>query len=288
MNSSSWSLLWTACPSRRTPRRPLRPRPAHGRLVVAPAGRLGATCRVAARNASPAPVASRTRQAETRLQCRDTARSALLLSRGSTRTTAPAGTEVAATGRSIPRARALRRKAGVRISAVPSSLARALSPRSRRQPPIAPALMLCQGLRARASTPTSLPVRTSCGSVGGRARRPPRVFSSSSDPRASNALTERSQAVALRRSISLDAAAETLGLSAHSRHRVGRRRRYSPVVRCERVVRQRAGYHNARAERHSDGRASRPPSLVMKLQAAAWRAASTAPVSSTSRWAPSI
>ena len=48
-------------------------------------------------------------------------------------------------------------------------------------------------------------------------------------------------------------------------------------VRCERVVARRAGYRNALAERHSDGRASRPPSFVMKLQAAAWRAASTAP-----------
>ena len=51
-----------------------------------------------------------------------------ILSRGSTRTTPPAGTEVAATGRTIPRARALRRKAGVRISAVPSSSSLALSP----------------------------------------------------------------------------------------------------------------------------------------------------------------
>ena len=46
-------------------------------------------------------------------------RTARSLSRGSPRTTAPAGTEVAAAGRSIPRARALRRKAGVRISACP-------------------------------------------------------------------------------------------------------------------------------------------------------------------------
>jgi hypothetical protein len=54
---------------------------------------------------------------------------ARVLSRESTRTTPAAGTEVAAAGRTIPRARALRRKAGVRISAVPSSLALALSPR---------------------------------------------------------------------------------------------------------------------------------------------------------------
>jgi hypothetical protein len=56
-------------------------------------------------------------------------------SRGRTRTTAPAATEVAATGRTIPRARALRRKAGVRISAVPSSSSLALSPRSKRARP---------------------------------------------------------------------------------------------------------------------------------------------------------
>ena len=49
------------------------------------------------------------------------------LSRGSTRRTPPA--EVAATGRTIPRTRALRRKAGVRISAVPSSSSLALSPK---------------------------------------------------------------------------------------------------------------------------------------------------------------
>jgi len=55
------------------------------------------------------------------------------LSRGSTRTTPPAGTEVADTRRTIPRARALRRKAGVRISAVRSSLAPALSPSCSRQ-----------------------------------------------------------------------------------------------------------------------------------------------------------
>ena len=60
------------------------------------------------------------------------------------------------------------------------------------------------------------------------------------------------------------------------------------VVRCGRVVGRRAGYRNALAERHSGGRASRPPSFVMKLQAAAWRAASTAPVSSSSRCADSI
>ena len=152
-----------------------------------------------------------------------------------------------------------------------------------------PRLMLCLWKqRCCTSTPTSscTDSRTAPAMQRPRARR--RDEWSSSDPRASNALTERSQAVALRRSISLDAAAETLGLSAHSRHRVGRRRRYSPVVRCERVVGQRAGYRNAVAERHSDGRASRSPSLVMKLQAAAWRAASTAPVSSRSRWAPSI
>ena len=41
-------------------------------------------------------------------------RTARSLSRGSRRRTPPAGTEVAATGRTIPRARALRRKAGVR------------------------------------------------------------------------------------------------------------------------------------------------------------------------------
>ena len=54
-------------------------------------------------------------------------------SRGSTRTTPSAGTEVAATGRTIPRARALRRKAGVRISAAPSSSSLALSPSSERR-----------------------------------------------------------------------------------------------------------------------------------------------------------
>ena len=57
------------------------------------------------------------------------------LSRGSTRRTPPAGTEVAGTGRTIPRTRALRRKAGVRISAVPSSSSLALSPRSKRAQP---------------------------------------------------------------------------------------------------------------------------------------------------------
>jgi hypothetical protein len=62
-------------------------------------------------------------------------RTARSLSRGSTRTTPPAGTEVAAPGRTIPRARALRRKAGVRISAVPSSSSLALAPRSKRARP---------------------------------------------------------------------------------------------------------------------------------------------------------
>ena len=57
-------------------------------------------------------------------------RSARSLSRGSTRRTPPAGTEVAATGRTIARARALRRKAGVRISAVPSSSSLVLAPKS--------------------------------------------------------------------------------------------------------------------------------------------------------------
>ena len=59
----------------------------------------------------------------------------LALSRGSTRTTPPAGTEVAATGRTIPRARALPRKAGVRISAAPSSSSLVLAPRSKRARP---------------------------------------------------------------------------------------------------------------------------------------------------------
>ena len=45
----------------------------------------------------------------------------------------PAGTEVAATGRTIPRARALRRKAGVRISVAPSSSSLVLAPRSDRR-----------------------------------------------------------------------------------------------------------------------------------------------------------
>jgi hypothetical protein len=52
------------------------------------------------------------------------------LPRGSTRRTPPASTEVATTGRTIPRARALRRKAGVRISAAPSGPSLALSPKS--------------------------------------------------------------------------------------------------------------------------------------------------------------
>ena len=62
-------------------------------------------------------------------------RTARSLSRGSTRTTPLAGTEVAATGRTIPRARALRRKAGVRISAAPSSSSLVLAPRCNRAPP---------------------------------------------------------------------------------------------------------------------------------------------------------
>jgi hypothetical protein len=66
------------------------------------------------------------------------------------------------------------------------------------------------------------------------------------------------------------------------------RRALLSFVRCGCVVGRRAGYRNALAERHSGGRASRPPSFVMKLQAAAWRAASTAPVSSSSRCAHSI
>jgi hypothetical protein len=37
------------------------------------------------------------------------------------------------------------------------------------------------------------------------------------------------------------------------------------LVRCGRVVGRRAGYRNALAERHSGGRAMRPPSFVMKL-----------------------
>jgi hypothetical protein len=41
----------------------------------------------------------------------------------------PAGTEIAATARTLPRARSLRRKAGVRISAAPSSSSLALSPK---------------------------------------------------------------------------------------------------------------------------------------------------------------
>ncbi len=61
------------------------------------------------------------------------------------------------------------------------------------------------------------------------------------------------------------------------------------IVPCERVVGRRTRYRNALAERHSDGRTSGSPSFVMTLQAAAWRAASTAPVSSTSRCArPSV
>ena len=56
-----------------------------------------------------------------------------ILSRGSTRRTPPGGTEVAATGRTIRRARALHRKAGVRISAAPSSSSLALAPSSGRQ-----------------------------------------------------------------------------------------------------------------------------------------------------------
>ena len=63
---------------------------------------------------------------------RETNEPGLSLSRGSTRTTPSAGTEVAATGRTIPSARALRRKAGVRISAAPSSTSLALSPTSKR------------------------------------------------------------------------------------------------------------------------------------------------------------
>ena len=51
---------------------------------------------------------------------------------GSTRRTPHAGAEVANTGRTIPRARALRRKAGVRISAVPNGSSLALSPSSGR------------------------------------------------------------------------------------------------------------------------------------------------------------
>jgi hypothetical protein len=45
----------------------------------------------------------------------------------------PAGTEIAATARTIPRARALRRKAGVRISAAPSSSSLVVAPSSSRQ-----------------------------------------------------------------------------------------------------------------------------------------------------------
>ena len=54
------------------------------------------------------------------------------------------------------------------------------SPRRRRLPPIGPALMLCQGLRARASTPTSLPVRTKGSSPRGGLPRPARDGSFSS------------------------------------------------------------------------------------------------------------
>ena len=69
----------------------------------------------------------------------------------------PAGTEVVATARTIPRARALRRKASVRISIAASSSSLALSPTSRRARPgrataasalAAPSasLCLCHGL----------------------------------------------------------------------------------------------------------------------------------------------
>jgi hypothetical protein len=47
--------------------------------------------------------------------------------------TPPRGTEIASTARTIPRARALRRKAGVRISAAPSSSSLSPSPRRSRQ-----------------------------------------------------------------------------------------------------------------------------------------------------------
>jgi hypothetical protein len=45
------------------------------------------------------------------------------------RWTQPAGTDIAAAARTIPRARSLRRKAGVRISTAPSSPSLALSPK---------------------------------------------------------------------------------------------------------------------------------------------------------------
>jgi hypothetical protein len=51
----------------------------------------------------------------------------------------PAGTEIAATARTIPRARALRRKAGVRISAAPSSSSLVLAPKiGRTRYPVVP------------------------------------------------------------------------------------------------------------------------------------------------------
>ena len=53
----------------------------------------------------------------------------------------------------------LSQKARVRTCPTLTRSPPALPPRSRRQPRIGPALMLCQGLRARAPMPTSLPVR---------------------------------------------------------------------------------------------------------------------------------
>ena len=62
--------------------------------------------------------------------CREARDRPLLEARAEPR---PVGTEVAATARTIPRARSLRQKAGVRISAAPSSPSLALSPRSERR-----------------------------------------------------------------------------------------------------------------------------------------------------------
>jgi hypothetical protein len=80
--------------------------------------------------------------------------------------TPPRGTEIAATPRTIPRARALRRRAGVRISAAPSSSSLSPSPRSERRPPVEHVARLGPNTSARTRKEADVNTRTPVGFVG--------------------------------------------------------------------------------------------------------------------------